>query len=111
MKKIIKIVDFLGTELRSRSSADRLREMIIKEHYSIIDMSGISFISRSFADELCNIMDTYNNVSVSNDIDIVKNMIEIVSQSRKHKRVRVEDNSEIKEFDDIESLSKFLSTI
>ncbi len=40
--------------------------------------------------------------------NIVKSMTDAVKSGRNKKRVRKEDNSEIKEFDDIESLSAFL---
>ena len=53
MKEIIKLHDLLGSEIRSRSNAEILREKIAEHSGSIIDLSDVSFISRSFADELC----------------------------------------------------------
>ena len=53
MKEIIKLHDLLGSEVRSRSNAEILREKIAEHSGSIIDLSDVSFISRSFADELC----------------------------------------------------------
>ena len=88
MNEMIKLYDLFGTEIRSRSNADVLREKILDCNISIIDLSQITFISRSFADELCNL-----------------------SESRKNKRIRKTDNAEMKEFSDFKSLSNFLATI
>ena len=85
---MIKLYDLFGTEIRSRSNADVLREKILDCNISIIDLSQITFISRSFADELCNL-----------------------SESRKNKGIRKTDNAEMKEFSDFKSLSNFLATI
>ena len=45
---------------------------------------------------------------MANMSEIVKTMIEAVKKGRENRRVRIKDDSEIKEFDDMESLSKFL---
>lgn len=111
MSKIIKIKELICTEIRSRSNANVIWDELSQKDSVIIDMSFVTFVSRSFADELCNIMDTNGNISLANASGIVKNMIEIVCKSRKEKRVRKEDHSEMKEFGAIESLSDFLATI
>ena len=47
MNEMIKLYDLFGTEIRSRSNADVLREKILDCNISIIDLSQITFISRS----------------------------------------------------------------
>ena len=107
MNEMIKLYDLFGTEIRSRSNADVLREKILDCNISIIDLSQITFISRSFADELCNLSES-DNIKIYNAKGIVKNML---SESRKNKRIRKTDNAEMKEFSDFKSLSNFLATI
>ena len=87
MNEMIKLYDLFGTEIRSHSNADVLREKILDCNISIIDLSQITFISRSFADELCNLSES-ENIKIYNAKGIVKNMLSIVSESRKNKRIR-----------------------
>lgn len=110
MKEIIKLHDLLGPEIRSRSNAEILREKIAEHSGSIIDLSDVSFISRSFADELCILVEKHI-IQLRNASGVVQNMLSVVSESRKKKRVRKTDDTKIKEFDDMESLTSFLATI
>lgn len=71
MNEMIKLYDLFGTEIRSRSNADVLREKILNCNISIIDLSQITFISRSFADELCNLSES-DNIKIYNAKGIVK---------------------------------------
>lgn len=103
----------ISTDIRSRSNAEIIREAVegVKESITL-DFEGVIFISRSFTDELCNIMDRHKGVmELSNTSDLVHSMIKTVSESRKSKRVRPTGNYEMKEFKDMESLSSFLATI
>ncbi len=108
MNETIKIADILGPQVRSRVKGDTLREFAFDGKPHVLDMEGVTFISRSFADELCNILESNSLLKVSNASGIVKEMIDIVSKSRKHKRVRKNEDSEIYKFDNLESLSEFL---
>ncbi len=110
MEKIIKVAELISSDVRSRSNADKIRnEMIISSQDVILDFIGVIFISRSFTDELFNIIEEFKiEVKLINMSNIVKSMTDAVKSGRNKKRVRKEDNSEIKEFDDIESLSAFL---
>ena len=112
MGKVIRISELIGTDVRSRSNAEIVQSALDGETGDIIlDFSNVTFVSRSFADALCNIMDKASNVSISNTIQIVQSMIDTVKDGRSKKRVRIEDDSKIKEFDTMESLSSFLATI
>lgn len=110
MASTINLYNIFGSEIRSRSNAEILRQSVADLNNATIDLTGIAFISRSFADEICNMIETHH-VTLLNCTDIVRNMINIVSESRKHKRVRKSEHAEIKEFTDMKSLSAFLSTI
>ena len=110
-KEIIKISALISSDVRSRSNAEIIRSAIdgISDKV-ILDFSGVSFVSRSFTDELCSIVEHSKNITIdmANMSEIVKTMIEAVKKGRENRRVRIKDDSEIKEFDDMESLSKFL---
>lgn len=110
MEHNLKLSDLFGAEIRTRSSAEVLREKMKESTITTFDLDGLSFISRSFADELY-ILSENTGVKLCNAKGVVKNMLTVVADSRKKKRVRAIDNSPIKEFDNIESLSAFLSTI
>ena len=109
---VIEIAKIISTDIRSRSNAEIIRAAIdgISEKITL-DFSSVTFISRSFTDELCNIIDSCEHLEITNTSDFVKSMIDTVSKSRKTKRVFTQDNSEIKEFNDMKSLSAFLQTI
>lgn len=112
MGKIVKIAELIGTDVRSRSNAGIIQAALDGERGPVVlDFSGVTFVSRSFADELCNILDELHNTQLSNTTQIVQSMIDAVKAGRSEKRVRIDDNTEIKEFDSFESLSSFLSTI
>lgn len=110
-KEIIKISALISSDVRSRSNAEIIRSAIdgISDKV-VLDFSGVSFVSRSFTDELCLIIEHCKNITIDmvNMSDIVRTMIEAVKKGRENRRVRIKDDSEIREFDDIESLSKFL---
>jgi hypothetical protein len=112
MDKILKISKLISTDIRSRANAEIIRAVVdgIEENV-ILDFRGVTFVSRSFTDELYNVMCEHKNIELVNTSDFVKSMIDAVTQGRKQKRIFVEEKSEIREFDDMKSLSSFLATI
>lgn len=112
MKKIIKIAELIGVDIRSRQNADHIRNSI--DNFSGVvelDFDGVEFISRSFADEVYTLVKENNdNVVLKNMEGIIGSMMSVVSESRTHKRVRKTKNANMKEFSDMESLSAYLST-
>ena len=112
MEKVLNISVLVSTDIRSRANANIIRSVIDGVYGKIIlDFSGVTFILRSFADELYNILNERDNVSLANESELVKSMLEAVSLSRKNKRVQNNNTSEIKEIDDMKSLESFLATI
>lgn len=112
MSTMFKIADLISTDIRSRANAAIIRSAIdgIKENI-VLDFSGVTFVSRSFTDELYNVMKENKNVSLVNMSAFVKSMWEAVSKGRNSKRVFKQSESEMKEFDDMNSLAAFLATI
>ncbi len=109
MDKVFKIATLLSTDIRSRANANIIRSAIDGIDGDIVlDFSDVIFASRSFVDELYNVMDEHGNIRIENASDLIKSMLQAVSVGRKHKRLSLIDNPEIKEFDDMESLSAFL---
>jgi hypothetical protein len=109
MGNVLLISELIGTNVRSRSNAGIIQAVIdgVKERVTL-DFREVTFVSRSFADELCNIMDDNKNIKLSHMSDLVSAMIHAVSSGRKEKRVRPKDDSEMKEFESMEGLYSFL---
>ena len=116
MEKIIVISELIRGELRSRTEAKKIYAKVLSlDSKSIsIDFSNVCFMSRSFADELCNILDLLRSkevkVRLKNKCDSIDLMMKIVEGNRNKPRVAKED-SQVKEFSDIDALSEFLLTI
>lgn len=112
MDKIFKIAELISMDIRSRANVNIIRSAIdgIEENITL-DFTDVAFMSRSFADELYNLVSGHKNISLSNMNGFVDSMYDAVVQGRKSKRVFEAESSEIKEFDDMKSLASFLSTI
>lgn len=107
---VIKPFDLFGYEIRSRSNIEKMQKEMRVESCYIIDMEGISFVSRSVADEFCNMMSIYNIV-FENMCSVVKKMIDIVRISRTEERRRKVSDANIIECKDMSSLSEVLLSI
>lgn len=111
MEKSISIKDLIGTEVRSRSNAEKIRNAIkCDSNICLLDFSGVTFVSRSFADELCIILDENANLRLDNETTFVRKMINAVLVGRKRVRQREED-SDITTISDMNDLFDFLNTI
>lgn len=116
MEKIIVISELIRGELRSRTEAKKIyvKALELNTKSICIDFANVCFMSRSFADELCNTLDALQvkgiNVSIINECDSIELMMKIVKGNR-YKPRTIKENSEVKEFSDIDALSDFLLTI
>lgn len=111
MEKSISIKELIGSEVRSRSNAEKIRDAIKKDSdFNLLDFSGVTFVSRSFADELCIILDENANLRLVNETPFVRKMIDTVLVGRKRVRQRG-DNNDIITFSDMDDLCKFLNSI
>ena len=111
MKQTIKLNTIYSADLYTRSRASELRACINKDATEVtLDFEGIGFMSRSFADEVCNIMDDNKNIKfeyINRNAD-VEAMMKKVADGRSQERKRGISNATIHKFKDMESLSEFL---
>ena len=109
MEQTILISKTLGCDVRSRSNVERMKECMSSSASYIFDMQNVTFISRSVADEFCNLADEFS-IRFVNSSELVDNMLQVVSTSRKNHRVRESKDAQIIECKDLESLSAVLAT-
>ena len=111
MKQTIQLNTIYSADLYTRSRASELRACINEESTEVtLDFEGIGFMSRSFADEVCNIMDDNKNIIfkfINRNADI-EAMMNKVAEGRIQERKRGISNATIHKFEDMESLSAFL---
>lgn len=111
MIQTIKLNTIYSSDLYTRSRASELRTCIDKEATEVVlDFEGIGFMSRSFADEVCNIMDDNKNIKfefINRNAD-VEAMLNKVAEGRSQERKRGICNATIHKFENMESLSEFL---
>ena len=110
MKQIIILRNIFDAELYTRSSAAELRSKIASTVEDVVlDFKQKGFISRTFADELCNIIDDMKSVKFSfiNRSDEVETMMNKVVEGRSRERKRGVGNAKIFKIKNLEELSKY----
>lgn len=105
-----KLVDLFGAEIRSRSNIEKIRRNMSDNECYQIDLSCITFVSRSVADELCD-MEEHMKVRLYNISGDAKNMIEIVSKSRKVVRAEKKTESNAYKCLTMEDMNNIFATI
>jgi hypothetical protein len=110
MNNVIKMATVISTDIRSRKNAEILKSMIHPGSKVMLDFQGVTFISRSVADEICDIIEhSKATVDKSNMCLLVENMLRAVENGRNKKRERPEiDDKDIIICKDMESLSRVL---
>lgn len=112
MKQTIKLYDIYSSDLFTRSRASELVSSINDKADEVtLDFDGVSFMSPSFADEVCNIIDDMPSkafIFINQNEDVAAMMAK-VREGRNREWIRGVGNAKIYEFKDIESLSAFLS--
>ena len=111
MKQTIKLYDIYHADLFSRAKASILADMISPEANTVIlDFEGITFMSRSFTDELYNIVITYPEKTfgyIGRNEDICV-MMEKVAEGRTHERQLGIPPAQMLTFDSQTKLADFL---
>ncbi len=107
----IRVKDIIGAEVRSRIPIAALKDAIVKNECYDIDMADVTFISRSFADELYNLQQDNTQVRFINVEEDVQKMMAVVWNGRSKKRVRKQDGVKTEDLSSIEDFSKFLMTM
>ena len=111
MKQTIRLQDIYSADLYTRSRASELRTCINDKADEVtFDFEGIGFMSRSFADEVCNIIDDMNDKTFTlvNQNEDVSTMMTKVREGRSRERKRGVGNAKMYEFKDMKSLEEFL---
>ena len=111
MKQTIKLYDIYHADLFSRAKASILAEMISPEADTVIlDFEGITFMSRSFTDELYNIVITYPEKTFGyiGRNDDIRVMMEKVAEGRTRERQLDIPPAQMLTFDSQNKLADFL---
>lgn len=112
MDKTIPIATLISTDIRSRANANIIRAAIDGIADGIVlDFANVTFVSRSFTDELYNVMEEHKNITLVNMSAFVQSMLNAVTRGRENKRILPTETSEVREIKDMESLEAFLATI
>ena len=115
MKQTIKLREIYTADLYTRSRAAELRNLIEKSSDEVeLDFEQINFMSRSFADELCNIMDDMRAVrfTMTNRSNEVETMMTKVAEGRSRERKHGVGNAKIFKIKNLDELSKlFLAMV
>lgn len=77
----IKIKDVLSEDIRLRNNADTIIGMIQNSKATVLDFSGVKFISRSFADELYSFLENNTSIALINESKIVSDMMNAVKKT------------------------------
>lgn len=113
MKQKIKLREIYQTDLYARSRVSELVKHIDSEAKSIeLDFADVGFISRSFSDELYNVIEKDGrDFSFIHQNDEVKAMMLMVKDGRNKERSRGVSNARIYNMDSVSSLSKYFLTM
>ena len=111
MEQIIRLQDLYNSDLYTRSRASELRSRIQSDANKVtLDFDGIGFMSRSFADEVCNIIDDMKDKSfyfIGQNEDVAMMMMK-VRDGRNRERKHGVGNAKMYEFKDMKSLEDYL---
>lgn len=101
----------LGSEIRSRVAIEKIKSFIQIKDRVYIDMTGVTFISRSCADELYNLQIDNQNVKISNQTGEVYKMMNVVKKGRTKQRNREILDSPVQDMKNVKLFEDFLQTI
>lgn len=109
MNASIDIAQNIGSDIRTRSFFRRDIERLLTSYpqTEAIDFSGVRFISRSVADEICNLLEDHSGlhtIGMSGDVD---KMFKIVLRGRNAPREYPELNAQVIHLNTMQELSNF----
>lgn len=109
MARIFNVANNIGFDVRSRSAAEIINSALKSDFPPVeISFAGVRFISRSFTDELCAILDSSPAVQLSYMSPAVENMFTVVRSGRERERIRPKEGIAVKSFENIKELSAFM---
>lgn len=107
----INISELLSNDIRSRANANIVRSAIDGATDVVLDFVGVVFVSRSFMDEIYNVVEEHKGIKLENMSNFVETMYDAVKHGRQSKRILPSSDSEIKVLKDLNSLETFFATI
>lgn len=111
--RTIKISREIGPDIRTRSffrrDVERLASPLNED--TILDFINVEFISRSVADEICNLLEDYPLLSITGMIGDVRKMYTVVVEGRSKPRVYPEMKAEIYHLKNMKELSEFFCSL
>lgn len=112
MDQTISILSHIGNDIRTRSFFRRDIELLIQPYNGKItlDFDGVKFISRSVADEICNVLQQYTNIDIIGMAGDVKMMFDVVVKGRNTPRVYSDVNAKIIHLNTMEEMNNFFSS-
>lgn len=112
-KQIIYMFQYYKADLFSRSKALELDQLLTCDKSEVeLDFTDIGFMSRSFTDELFNVVEAHSEKTIiySNCNENVKAMMEKVAEGRRRNRQLGIPEPQMLEFDKINEFSEFLTS-
>lgn len=112
MKKItIKVNEVLGNDIRTRARIFELTSRMGDSDECVLDFEGVTFISRSFADELISMKDAISRTIKFNNLnDELNTLMQIVERGRNSK-FRPEESGPIIVLNTMHDLECYLTRI
>lgn len=102
----------IGRDIRTRSFFRRDIEKLIGDTDSaaILDFTDVMFVSRSVADEICNVLCDYPNARVVGMAGDVEMMYSVVVNGRSKPRIYSEDEIKVVHLKTLDEMEDFFSS-
>lgn len=109
---VISVASIIGVDLRPRSFFRRDIERVSQplDHNIVLDFTAVQFISRSVADELCEILSEYPQIEVTGTFGDVKKMFDVVLNSRNSPREYSGNEATVFHLQNQKDMEAFFST-
>lgn len=112
MNNIIPISALMGIDLRTRSffRRDIEHSSSVFDYNVVLDFADVQFISRSVADELCEILSQYPQMKTIGMDGDVRKMFDIVKTGREKPREYTDTNAKVVHLRTQKDMDAFFST-
>lgn len=110
MKHILEISAKIGKEIPTRKMVERLENELSHDEEYLLDMSEVTFVSRSAADEFFNLVYCDYHAVMANMEPFVKKMMDAVSVSRFNPRSYSDEKLSVIHCETMEDLKETLLT-
>lgn len=110
----ISISSAIGRDLRTRSFFRRDIDTLLGQCRNAIvslDFTGVTFISRSVADEICNLLRDCPNVTLKGMTGDVSMMYRVVAKARSHPRLFPDTNTTVVHLESLDQMTSFFNAL